>query len=83
VGGSLESVAQHIIDHLSVNPYITIKSISQNLNIAFTTASRSIEKLEIITQTSNGKRDKVYCSHEILKILEEPAKILENFDSVL
>ena len=67
-----------IIQLLAVNPYLTTKKISDELNIAFTTAQRAISKLEekkIITQTNDSKRDKIYCSTEILEILEEPAKI--------
>ncbi|MDE5057016.1 hypothetical protein OZD68_05505 [Wolbachia endosymbiont of Drosophila bicornuta] len=52
----------------------------------FTTAQRAIVKLEdlgIVSQTSQGKRDRVYCATDILNILEEPTKITENFDSTL
>lgn len=52
--------------------------------MAFTTAQRAINKLEklgIILQTSTGKRDKIYCATDILKILEEPTRITENLNS--
>lgn len=86
VGTRKEGVIQYIIKHFAVNPYFTIKKVAENLNIAFTTAQRAISSLEnmgIISQTSEGKRDRVYCATQILNILEEPTKIMENFDSEL
>ncbi|WP_265040145.1 hypothetical protein [Wolbachia endosymbiont (group A) of Trypoxylon clavicerum] len=44
----------------------------ENLGIVFTTAQRAIVKLEdlgIVSQTSQGKRDRVYCATDILNIL--------------
>ncbi|MDR2548116.1 MAG: winged helix-turn-helix domain-containing protein, partial [Rickettsiales bacterium] len=70
-----EGVASDIIRYLAVNPYFTIKRIVENLGVAFTTAQRAVMKLEdlgIVSQTSEGKRDRVYCAADILKILEEP-----------
>jgi Fic family protein len=79
-----ENVVQNIIKLLAVNPYITTKKIAKDLNVAFTTAQRAIKKLEelnIITQETQKKRDRVYCAKAILNILEEPTKITENFDA--
>ncbi|WCR57729.1 Fic family protein [Wolbachia endosymbiont of Ctenocephalides felis wCfeJ] len=70
-----EGVASDIIRYLAVNPYFTIKRIVENLGVAFTTAQRAVMKLEdlgIVSQTSKGKRERVYCATDILKILEEP-----------
>ncbi len=72
-----EGITHEIIKQLAVNPYFTTKKIAQTFNVAFTTAQRAIVKLQklgIIVQTSEGKRDRVYCALEILSILEEPAK---------
>jgi Fic family protein len=71
---------------LAVNPYITTKKIAENLGIAFTTVQRAIEKLEgmgIVEQTSDAKRDRVYCATAILNILEEPTKISEDLEGIL
>jgi len=86
VGSKSEGTVQEIIKHLAINPYFTIMKIAKILNIAFTTAQRAIEKLEnlgIISQTSSGKRDRVYCATQILSILEEPTKITENLEGIL
>lgn len=73
--------ARAIITYLAVNPYITTKKIAEHFDVAFTTVQRAIEKLEemgIVEQTSEAKRDRVYCAMAILNILEEPTKISEN-----
>ena len=75
---SRSQTSVEIIQRLAVNPYLTINKISENLDIAYSTAQRAIQKLldkNIIKQVGEGKRDKVYCATEILEILEEPAKI--------
>jgi hypothetical protein len=49
-----------------------------NLGIAFTTAQRAIEQLErlkIVKQVGDAKRDRVYCANALLDILEEPAQL--------
>ncbi|MGL9717160.1 MAG: Fic family protein [Wolbachia sp.] len=79
-----EGVASDIIRYLAVNPYFTIKKVVENLGVAFTTAQRAITKLEdlgIVSQISEGKRDRVYCAIDILNILEESTKITGNFDT--
>lgn len=83
LGSGGGKAVQDIIRHLAVNPYFTTTNAAERLNIAFTTAQRAIEKLEaagIITQTSERKRDRVYCATQILGILEEPTKIKEKIE---
>lgn len=76
IGGS--KVGLEMVDCFAVNPYLTINKIAETLKIAYSTAQRSIQKLEkigIIKKINNSKRNQVFCSTEILKILEEPTKI--------
>ncbi len=83
VGSKTEGLIQNIIKNLAVNPYFTTKKIAESFKVAFTTAQRAISKLEdldIVSQTSKGKRDRLYCATKILNILEEPTKITKNFD---
>jgi Fic family protein len=78
IGSSSSMTTQEIIKYFATNPYLTIKKIAERLNISFTTAQRAIEKLEglgIVSQTSEGKRGRVYCATQILSILEEPTKV--------
>jgi hypothetical protein len=49
-----------------------------SFQLAFTTAQRAIERLErngMVQQTSEAKRDRVYCAQPLLDILEEPAHL--------
>ena len=70
-----------IVQNLAVNPYFTINKITEDLGIAYSTAQRGVQKLEvvgIIKKTNDNKRGKVYCATAILNILEEPTKIQVN-----
>ena len=81
VGTQTDSVVQGIIKYLAVNPYFTATKIAKNLDVAYTTAQRAIQKLEtlgIVSQSEQVKRNKVYCATEILSILEEPTEIVKN-----
>ncbi|MFN0116886.1 MAG: Fic family protein [Elusimicrobiota bacterium] len=63
------------IEMLAVNPYLTVKSLAKYLNAAFTTAQRTIDKLEkmkIVALVDGKKRNRVYCATEILRVLEMP-----------
>ncbi len=78
VASAASNVPVNIVEHFAVNPYLTIKKISEELGIAYSTAERGVRKLaneNIIQQIGDSKRDKVYGATEILSILEEPAKI--------
>ena len=82
--GQSEGVASLVVQYLAANPYCTAKKISETLGVAFTTAQRAIGKLEnlgILSQTSPGRRDRAYCATDILRILEEPTKITEDFSA--
>ena len=71
-------IAIKIIEHLVANPYLTLKKISQEMGVAYSTAQRAVQKLEakqIIKQINDKKRDRIYCATTIIHILEEPAKI--------
>lgn len=73
--GEGSKILLKIIDHLAVNPYITINKIAEDFEVAYTTAKRGILKLEelkIIQQDNDNKRKKVYCAKGILDALEAP-----------
>jgi len=78
VASSTSNVPVLIVEHFAMNPYLTTNKVAEELQIAYSTAQRGIQKLEeakIIKKTNSGKRDKIYCAIEILTILEEPARI--------
>lgn len=78
VGKERSEVTQKIITHFAANPFLTLTQISKQLNIAFTTAQRAVDKLVslgILSQTKESKRDRVYCASAIFKILSEPTSM--------
>ncbi|MHB9147205.1 MAG: Fic family protein [Candidatus Amoebophilus sp.] len=86
VGNRTGGILLEIVKNLAQTPYCTTKNIVEKFGVAFTTAQRAIGKLEgmgIICQTTQAKRDRVYCAKSILDILEEPTKIRENLDGTL
>jgi Fic family protein len=79
VAGSSSKVPAALVDRLAENPYCTVKRVAERLGVAYTTAQRAVERLEalsILTQTTDAKRDRVYCATAILEILEEPASLV-------
>jgi Fic family protein len=78
VAGDSTNSPLRIVELLAANPFITVKGAAEKLDVAFTTAQRAIEKLErleIVKQKGNAKRDRVYCAQALLDILEEPAHL--------
>ncbi len=85
VASTASHVAVGIVEHFAVNPYLTIKRIAHELDVAYSTAERGVKKLvneNIIHQVGDNKRDRIYCASEILSILEEPAKVHADFEAV-
>jgi Fic family protein len=78
LAGESTSTPLRVVELLSANPFITTTGAARQLKLAFTTAQRAIERLErnnIVQQTTNAKRDRVYCAQALLDILEEPARL--------
>jgi len=78
VSGESTNNPLRVVDLLGTNPFITAKGASEALGIAFTTAQRTIERLEragIVKQVGEAKRGRVYCAQALLDILEEPARL--------
>ena len=78
VAGESTNTPLRIVDLLAANPFITATGIAGELGVAFTTAQRAIERLErigIVKQATEAKRDRVYCAQALLDILEEPADL--------
>lgn len=75
-GGSTNPL--RVVELLGSNPFVTAKTVAENLAIAFTTAQRAIERLEragIVEQIGAAKRERLYCAKALLSILEEPARL--------
>lgn len=71
-------VALQLLDMIGANPFLTPRGAEDELNLAYNTVIRAIgqlEKLKVLKQVSEAKRDRVYCAKAILDILEEPARL--------
>jgi Fic family protein len=78
LAGHSTNTPLRVLGLLAGNPFVTITGAANQLNLAFTTAQRAIERLEqngIVQQASDAKRDRVYCAQALLDILEEPAHL--------
>jgi Fic family protein len=78
LAGESTNTPLRVLDLLSANPFITTTGAARQLQLAFTTAQRAIERLErnnIVQRTTDAKRDRVYCAQQLLDILEEPAHL--------
>ena len=56
----------------------SLKRIAERLDVAFTTAQRAIHLLQeeqIIFQTDDAQRDRVFCANAAMDILDEAPKI--------
>ncbi len=66
------------IELFAENPYWTVNRLAERLDVAFTTAQRTIDRLEsagIVALASDAKRNRVYCAGALLEILEELPKL--------
>lgn len=78
VAGVSSKVPSMLLDLIAANPFITTKKAAEELGVAFTTAQRGVvklESLEILSQVSDARRDRVYCAKPLLDILEEPPRL--------
>ena len=63
------------LDLFAENPFWTVGGVAGRLEVAFTTAQRAIDRLEIagiVAQVGEARRNRVYCASAVLDVLEEP-----------
>ncbi|MGB8886912.1 MAG: Fic family protein [Candidatus Korobacteraceae bacterium] len=78
LAGESTNTPLRIVELLAANPFITTTGVTRQLGVAFTTAQRAIERLErngVVQQTTDARRNRVYCARALLDILEEPAHL--------
>ncbi len=78
LAGEATNTPMRVIELLAANPFVTTTGAARQLGVAFTTAQRAIERLErtdIVQQTTDARRNRVYCARALLDILEEPAHL--------
>ena len=62
------------LDLFAENPFWTVGGVAGRLDVAFTTAQRAIDRLEvagIVAQVGEARRNRVYCASAVLDVLEE------------
>ena len=72
--GRASKTAKEIFDYLEKNPIIDIKKTSEELSLAFSTVSASVKRLEeceILVQTNNANRNRVFAYEDYLGILRK------------
>ena len=78
VSGSSTKTPSRMVELLAENPFWSIKKAASRLDVAYTTAQRTIERLGaegILAQTGQAKRDRVYCATKLMDILDEPPRL--------
>ena len=78
LAGSRSRLPERALDLFAENPFWTVGGIAERLEVAFTTAQRSINRLEaagIVSRVGEGRRNRVYCAEALLTILEEPSAL--------
>lgn len=78
VAGSSTKTPSRMVELLAENPFWSIKKAASRLDVAYTTAQRTIERLGtegILSQSGQAKRDRVYCATELMDILDEPPRL--------
>jgi DNA-binding IclR family transcriptional regulator len=66
------------LDLLAANPFLTNSHVVGKLGVAPASALRAIGQLEragILRETTQGRRNRVWCAQALLDILEEPARL--------
>lgn len=78
VASSASDTPLRLVEMLAGNPFVTAMSVSEQLGIARTTATRAIGRLVdlgILQQADERQRDRAHCAFDLLRILEEPAAL--------
>ncbi len=60
------------------NPFWNVTGVAERLQVSFTTAQRTIDRLEsagIVALGGLTRRNRAYCANALLKVLEEPSKL--------
>ena len=67
-------VPERALDLFSENPFWTVGALAERLEVAYTTAQRAVNRLEVlgaVSRIGEERRDRVYCAQAILDVLED------------
>jgi len=68
-----------LTEKLAGNPFLTVRGAAAQLDAAFTTAQRAVDKLleaGILQETTNQRRDRIFCANDIFAVLNEPPRVI-------
>ena len=71
-------IPERVLDLFAENPFWTVRSLASRLEVAYTTAQRAIDRLEvlgIVSRVGDARRNRVYCARAVLDVLEEPPSL--------
>ncbi|MCY3918952.1 MAG: Fic family protein [Chloroflexi bacterium] len=74
LGPGRSRLPHRAIDLFAENPYWTVGGLARRLGVAFTTAQRSIDRLEaagVVARVGEARRNRLYCAEALLRTLEE------------
>ncbi len=74
LGPGRSRLPHRAIDLFAENPYWTVGGLARRLGVAFTTAQRSIDRLEaagVVARVGEARRNRLYCAESLLRVLEE------------
>ncbi|HUE81785.1 MAG TPA: Fic family protein [Pyrinomonadaceae bacterium] len=74
--GSSAASGLHLLEYLYEQPIVTVRIVEQHMRSSFVTASRLVEhfcKLEILNETTGGKRNRRYSYIPYLELFESSA----------
>ena len=69
---------EEALQHFAENPYWSVTRLAARMGVAFTTAQRTIDRLEgagIVGLVGPARRNRVYCARALLEILEQPPQL--------
>ena len=72
--GRASATALRLLRHLESAPIVTLPHVAEALEVSFVTASKTVAhlvRLEILEQTSSGKRNRVFSYTKFLEVLGE------------
>ena len=78
MAGGRSRLPERALDLFAENPFWTVGGVADRLEVAFTTAQRTIARLEaagIVAQLGEARRNRVYCAGAVLDVLEEPSPL--------
>lgn len=78
LAGVTSRLPDRTLDLFAENPFWTISGLAGRLEVAYTTAQRSMDRLEsagIVTPVSTARRNRLFCARALLEILEESPQV--------